>query len=352
MQAKASDAPKIKCVVWDLDNTIWDGTLSEGDDPILNPHILTALRTLDERGILQSIASRNTFDDAWAKIQGFGIGDFFLYPEIHWDSKTGSIARIAKNLNISTDSFAFIDDQPFERDEVRFQMPEVRTFDPTDLPELLSDEAFIPRFITDESKLRRLMYQSDAKRNAEERTFKGPGEAFLQTLDMKLEIRPAETRDLQRAEELTQRTHQLNTTGITYSYEDLNTLLLSPKHRLLVASLTDRYGSYGTIGLVLVELDPAGWDIRLLLMSCRVMSRGVGGAIITFLRNEARRHGTRLFADFKETDRNRMMYITYKFSGFEDKSSDNGVQRMEADLSNIPAYPSYLDLDARFDPLS
>ena len=352
MQAKDSDAPKIKCVVWDLDNTIWNGTLSEGDHLILNPHILDTLRTLDERGILQSIASRNTFDDAWARIQAFGIGDYFLYPEIHWESKGISIARIARNLNISTDSFAFIDDQPFERDEVRFQMPEIRTFDPADLPGLLADDAFIPRFITDESRLRRLMYQSDAKRNAEEKQFKGPGEAFLKTLGMKLEIRPAETHDLERAEELTQRTHQLNTTGIAYSYEDLSALLQSPNHRLLVASLTDRYGSYGTIGLVLVELAPSGWDIRLLLMSCRVMSRGVGGAMITFLRNEAKRHTTRLFADFKETDRNRMMYITYNFSGFEDRSNDNGVQRMEADLSNIPAYPSYLDLDARFDPLS
>ena len=314
MQAKASDAPKIKCVVWDLDNTIWNGTLSEGDHLILNPHILDTLRTLDERGILQSIASRNTFDDAWARIQAFGIGDYFLYPEIHWESKGISIARIARNLNISTDSFAFIDDQPFERDEVRFQMPEIRTFDPADLPGLLADDAFIPRFITDESRLRRLMYQSDAKRNAEEKQFKGPGEAFLKTLGMKLEIRPAETHDLERAEELTQRTHQLNTTGIAYSYEDLSALLQSPNHRLLVASLTDRYGSYGTIGLVLVELAPSGWDIRLLLMSCRVMSRGVGGAMITFLRNEAKRHTTRLFADFKETDRNRMMYITYKFS--------------------------------------
>ena len=338
-------APKVKCVVWDLDNTLWSGTLSEGDDVTLRPGVLGALELLDARGILQSVASKNDYDFAWPKLQALGVDHFFLYPQIHWNSKAESIQQIQKDLNIGFDTFAFLDDQPFEREEVSFHLPEVRSFEPENLGELFQDDVFIPRFMTDDSRRRRAMYQSDALRKTEEAAFKGPNEAFLTTLEMRFTVRPAEEADLQRAEELTVRTNQLNTTGQTYSYEELAAILASPDHQLLVAELVDRFGSYGTIGLVLLKCEPEAWTIELLLMSCRVMSRGVGGALITFLQNEALARKVRLRARFRPTDRNRMMYVTYKFAGFHELP-DGEPDLLENDLSNIPVYPRYLEIDA------
>jgi FkbH-like protein len=337
--------PKLKCVVWDLDNTVWNGTLSEGDDVVLRPEVAEALQLFDDRGILQSIASKNDDDLAWAKLEELGIDHFFLYPQIHWNSKADSIEQIAKDLNIGLDTFAFIDDQAFEREEVSFRQPSVRVYDVSEVSAALFErEAFIPRFITDDSRRRRAMYQSEVKRKTVEANFDGPNEVFLATLDMILTIKPAEEGDLERAEELTVRTNQLNTTGKTYAYEELNALRQSPDHQLLVAELNDKFGAYGKIGLVLLELRKEEWIIRLLLMSCRVMARGIGGTIITFLRTEAAKNKVRLLADFRETDRNRMMYVTYKFSGFSEIGEKDGVKQLEADLASIPPYSRFIKL--------
>lgn len=101
----------IKCVVWDLDNTLWDGILLEDSSVTLREDALSALQTLDERGILLSIASRNDHDAAMAKLTELGIQEYFLYPEINWNAKSSSIENIARNLNIGLDTFAFVDDQ-------------------------------------------------------------------------------------------------------------------------------------------------------------------------------------------------------------------------------------------------
>lgn len=110
-----------------------------------------------------------------------------------------------------------------------------------------------PRFITNESKVRRKMCQADILRNRSQKTSPGTSEEFLGTLGMCVTIRAAREADLQRAEELTIRTNQLNTTGRTYSYEELRTLLDSRNHLLLVVNLEDRYGSSGTVGLALIR---------------------------------------------------------------------------------------------------
>ncbi|MBF0165424.1 MAG: HAD-IIIC family phosphatase [Magnetococcales bacterium] len=334
---------KIKCVVWDLDNTLWDGILAENDQLVLRENVVRVIRILDERGILQSIASRNDRDAALARLQAFGLEAFFLYPQIHWDSKADSIARIAKTLNIGINTFAFVDDQPFERDEVRFAHPEVLCIDATEVDGIPDLPAMMPRFITDDSRQRRAMYRSDQLRNEQEAEFTGPKEAFLATLEMEVTIAPAVEEDLQRAEELTVRTNQLNATGYTYGYEELRAFSQSPDHRLWIAGLDDKYGTYGKIGLVLMETSAEVWVIKLLLMSCRVMARGVGSILISLIRQQASKHGVRLLAEFVPTDRNRMMYITYKFAGFKEIGEDErGVTLLENDLSRIPPFPEYV----------
>ncbi|HYX22776.1 MAG TPA: HAD-IIIC family phosphatase, partial [Thermoanaerobaculia bacterium] len=308
----------IKCVVWDLDDTVWDGILLEDPEVRLRPPVVEILRALDERGILHSIASRNEHDLAMAKLRELGIDDYFLYPQINWNSKAASLARIAQDLNLALDAFAFVDDQPFEREEVAFSHAGVLCLDSALLDDLLDRPEFNPRFITEDSRLRRRMYQADARRNREEAEFVGPQEEFLATLGMVFTIAPCREEDLKRAEELTVRTHQLNTTGYTYSYEELDALRRSPRHELLIASLEDRHGAYGKIGLSLIEKDADVWTVKLLLMSCRVMSKGVGTILIHHLLRRAKEAGVRLRAELVDTGRNRQMLITYRFAGFKE----------------------------------
>lgn len=333
---------KVKCLVWDLDHTLWEGTLLEDRDVTPKENSLDIIKTLDGRGILQSIASRNDHDVAMAKLRHFGLAEYFLYPQINWNSKSHSLRQIAASLNIGLDSLAFIDDQPFERAEVGSALPEVLCLDERHRDDLLAMPALNPRFVTEDSRIRRLMYLSDIERNKRESDFVGPTEEFLASLGMELVIAEAAEEDLQRAEELTVRTHQLNTTGYTYSYDELNAFRQSENHLLLIASLTDTFGTYGKIGLVLLETGKDCWNIKLLLMSCRVMSRGVGGVLITHLRARAKAAGVRLQAEMITNDRNRMMYMTYKFSHFVEKRTDGAVIVFENDLTNIPALPAYM----------
>ena len=335
---------KIKCLVWDLDNTIWDGTLLEDTNVVLKEGVVDIIHSLDKRGILQSIASKNEYNLAMEKLKEFNIQEYFLYPQIHWNSKAYSIEQIQKSINIGIDSIAFVDDQPFEREEVNHSFPDVLCIDSKNMNQILDMPEMNPRFITGESAIRRQLYMSDIKRQKIEEEFVGPQEEFLESLNMVLTISEAQEEDLKRAEELTMRTHQLNTTGYTYSYDELNFFRQSNDHILLVASLDDRYGTYGKIGLVLIQTNEKIWTIKLLLMSCRVMSRGVGSIMINYIRKEAQKRKIKLQAELISTDRNRMMYMTYKFSGFAEIESSKNFTLFENDTSSVPDYPDYINL--------
>ncbi len=336
---------EIKCIVWDLDNTLWEGILLENDDVQLRPGIRKIIQDLDNRGILHSIASRNDYGFATAKLEEFGLLDYFLYPEINWDAKSESISRIQKNLNIAMAALMFIDDSPFERDEVEHAYPEVVCVDSANLETLLDDARLIPRFITGDSRKRRFMYKQNIERKNLEDSYKGPRGDFLAELKMRFTISPAVEDDLQRAEELTVRTNQLNTTGKVYGYSELHALINSPNHQLLVADLTDKYGSHGKIGLALIEEKAESWHLHLFLMSCRVMSYGVGSVFLTHILSKAKRAGKRLLVDFIQTDRNRMLYITFKFTNFKEiETGNDGYVLLENDLSVIQDMPSHLEL--------
>jgi FkbH-like protein len=342
--AKKKEKQSIKCVVWDLDNTVWDGILLEDGEVTVRPHVVHLLRTLDERGILHSIASRNDHGAAMAKLKEFGLDEYFLYPQINWNSKAASIGQIAQDINIGLDAVAFVDDQPFEREEVAFTHRQVLCLDSALLDDLLDRPEFNPRFVTEDSRQRRLMYQADAARNREEAGYTGPKEEFLATLGMVFTIAPCREEDLKRAEELTVRTNQLNTTGYTYSYEELDALRRSPRHRLMISSLEDRHGTYGKIGLTLIEMGEGVWTVKLLLMSCRVMSKGVGTIMIHHVLRLAKAAGVRLRAELIPNDRNRQMVITYRFAGFKEVGRQGEVAILENDYSAIQPPPPYVDL--------
>lgn len=337
----------VKCVVWDLDNTLWEGTLLEGGVSRLREGVLDIMQALDARGILQSVASKNEHALAMAKLEELGVADYFLYPQIGWGTKSGSLQRIAKDLNIGIDSFAFIDDQAFEREEVMSVVPQVLCIDALEIGGMLEQKAFNPRFVTEDSARRRAMYMADIKRKDVEEHFDGPQDAFLSSLEMKLTIAPAQEEDLKRAEELTLRTNQLNTTGYTYSHDELDFFRKSDQHKLWIAGLEDKYGTYGKIGLVLVEKREGAWMVKLFLMSCRVMTRGVGTVLINFLRNEARGNNVRLLAEMLPNEKNRMMYMTYKFNHFRELEKHGELVVFENNLETVVPYPAYLVPDVK-----
>lgn len=338
----------IKCVVWDLDGTLWEGILLESDDVRLKPGIREIIRILDSRGILNSIASKNNDDDAMKKIREFRMEEYFLYPEINWNAKSTSIQRIQNHLNIGLDTIMLVDDSPFERDEVRYVHPEVICVEASEYATLTSHPRLNPTFISEDSRRRRIMYLEDMERKKEEQAYQGPKKDFLASLGIQFFISPAKEEDLRRAEELTIRTNQLNTTGKTYSYDELKMFVSSRKHKLLVCEMKDKYGSYGKIGLALIETTREFWYLRLFLMSCRVMSYGVGTVLLLYLMREAKKEGKKLRVDFQHTGRNRMMYITLKFAKFREMASDQeGCLLLENDLLKIQKMPSYIDLTVR-----
>jgi FkbH-like protein len=334
----------VKCLVWDLDNALWNGILLENGEVSLREGAWDVVQTLDSRGILQSIASRNDEAHALANLRELGLDEYFLYPQINWNSKVESIRTIARSLDIGLDAIAFIDDDALEREEVRFSLPAVMSVDPLELTKLLGMPEFNPPFITEDSRRRRSMYLSDIERNKAQAAFVGPDQEFLATLEMRLSISRAQEDDLRRAEELTLRTNQLNTTGITYSYEELDRFRQSPRHDLLVADLKDKYGNHGKIGLALVERQEGVRTIKLLLMSCRVISRGVGTIILNYILARAKSDNVRLRAEFVPTGRNRIMHITFRFAGFREVGKEGNCLILEHDLRNVPLPPRYVSL--------
>jgi FkbH-like protein len=336
---------KVKCVVWDLDDTVWEGVLAEGGATGLRPGIADLIQTLDRRGILHSIASKNEPERARARLDEYGIADYFVCPQISWEPKSSLVASVAKRLNIGLNTVMFIDDSSFERAEVADACPEVRCVDSRDLANLADRPEFdVP--VTAEAAVRRRLYQEAETRRQYEESFAGPRSRFLASLDMKLTLRPAVPGELLRAAELTERTHQLNTTGLVFDTGRLAELMTQPDQMLLVAALEDRFGDYGVVGVISIGMDASQWRIRLFLMSCRVMGRNVGGALLAFLAQEADARGLDLTADFLANDVNRPMYMVYRLAGFEEIERHGDVQCLRLRPETGRAVPDYVTLIA------
>ncbi|GLZ01158.1 HAD-IIIC family phosphatase [Actinoplanes sp. NBRC 103695] len=333
----------IKCVIWDLDDTVWAGTLAEGRGVRLSTEVREAIETLDQRGILQSVASKNASGPALAELSRLGLHDYFLAPQISWQPKSDLVAEIAQRLDVALDAVLFIDDSEFERAEVSFSHPQVRCAGPEDLPGLLR-RPDLNRPITADGRNRRALYRQAEQRNDFEKSFQGPRLEFLRSLDMRVDLSTATIEHLERAAELTERTHQLNTTGVTFTPQELARLIDSPDHLVLVAELQDRFGSYGTIGLAVVARGVSEWRIRLFLMSCRVMGRNIGGTMLTYLERRCAEDGVQLTADFLATEVNAPMYKVYRLAGLQpvgDPDAD-GVRTLVLPPRPPRSYPDYL----------
>jgi FkbH-like protein len=327
----------VKCLVWDLDDTLWDGVVLEGDHPRPFEVAVDTLHTLDRRGILHAVAGRGDHETAARHLAAHGLDDLFCVLDVGWGRKSAAVRRIAGTLNIGLDAVAFVDNDPVERSEVATTHPEVRCYGADQLADLCALPEFSPECHTVEARQRRHLYRAEHGRATAEQEFAGSSAEFLASLGLTMVVRPATEDDLARAHELTVRTHQLNTTGVTFDSAELGELTRSPNHEVLVASLRDRFGGYGTIGLAVSELTATDAVLLLLLMSCRVQSRGAGAVLLDHLVRRAVDAGRRPVARFVATPVNHIMLVTLRFAGFRPVEQDGDRLLLALDPSRLPA---------------
>jgi len=318
-------AAQVKCVVWDLDNTFWDGILIETEDDntlSLKPGVDELIKALDERGIIQSIASKNDFEPAWAAVEKTGLAEYFIYPQIHWNAKSASLETIAKTLNIGIDSLALIDDSPFERNQVSSVLSEVRVYDETEITSLLTYPEF-QVMITEESKNRRLMYKAEEKRNEMLKSSdNGDTVAFLRKCNLKIELfEPVEETDISRCYELVVRTNQLNMSGKKYLREEFEEVLARAAHKNFAFSCKDDFGEYGIVGFGQYKIQEDTLIFTEFAMSCRVAGKYVESALFTaLLEKESCDSG--VFEVIK-TKKNILLRNTLEGIGFKAEREDN-----------------------------
>jgi FkbH-like protein len=312
----ASDEKAVpaKCVVFDLDNTLWEGILLEGDVRVRDG-IADLFRTLDERGILISVASKNAPDDARARLEAAGLWDYLLHPQIGWGPKSEGVRRIADAIDIGIDSLMFVDDNPFERAEVSQALPKVLVLPETDLP-MLADHPRLKGSVTEESRSRRAMYQQAAAREETASAFGNDYIEFLRSCDIRLEIRRDRPEDIDRIAELVQRTNQLNFSGRKYGREEILAILADPARERHVISCSDRFGSYGKVGFCLSRTTGDIVEIDDFMLSCRVQGKFIEQAIFWYLSQQASPPASAVVVNFKRTDRNRAAEMVLEKLGF------------------------------------
>lgn len=312
-----------KCLVLDLDNTLWGGivgedgidTLSLSLDAPGNSYIAFQQAILDHynRGILLAINSRNNPEDAWNVIRNHPNmilkEHHFAASRINWNDKATNIRDIAKELNIGLDSIVFIDDDITNRELVKALVPEVETPDlPNDPKEytkfLHSLTYFNTDVITDEDKMRGNLYVTERLRKEQEKKFQSK-EEFLKSLNLELTVHKDDAYVIPRLSQLTEKTNQFNTNKQVLDEQQLQEYIVSNSHRVFYGHLLDVFGDYGVICFALVDIQKDTWNIRLMLMSCRVFGREVEDAFLSEIIKQAHKEGAlEITIDYTESDKN------------------------------------------------
>jgi len=319
LPASQITASKVKCVIWDLDCTAWDGILGEqeADKIALRPDVVRTMWALDERGILQSIASKNDYTVAWQVLDRLGVAELFLYPQINWSPKSTNIRRIVDALNIGMDSCAFIDDSPFERAEVTHELPEIRVFSDSDVTKLLNRTEFdVP--VTAVSKQRRSYYTSESQRKDQALEYGDRYEAFLKACRMEATLFvPTEGEHVERCLELLQRSNQLNLSTHRYSSEEFADMLNRPEALCICTSCRDRFGEHGIVGFASLIGSKERLVLKDFVLSCRVAQKKVENAWFGWLMNAAVLAGYQtVYAPYVKTMRNSVLLNAFVEVGF------------------------------------
>jgi FkbH-like protein len=353
LDEKPKEPRKIKCVIWDLDNTLWDGVLIEDGSAKLKlkPGIREVIEALDRRGILQSVASKNNPSDALEVLKSWNLAEYFLFPEISWNPKSASIASIVQQMNLGADSVLFIDDSPFELEQVRAILPEVRVLKAEEYKALLSRPEFdVP--VTEESANRRKLYQVENTRQATKQNFGDNYKAFLEHCDIRLTLSGMTRENLERVHELTQRTNQMNFSGNRYDRSRLAEILQSPRLDTYVIKCDDKFGSYGVVGFAIVDKEePRLTD---LMFSCRIQAKRVEHAFLAHMIDKYTSAAQpRFYANFRKTPRNEPSGKVFTDMGFHESeivdgishlavtrdavSTDDRIIRIEDESNRVPA---------------
>lgn len=296
---KTTKTNKIKCVAWDLDNTLWDGVLIEGDVH-LNNDIVKIMKELDNRGIINSIISKNDKEEAIKKVEEYGLLDLIVMPQINWNPKSFNISVLAKQMNIGMDAICFIDDNPFELTEVSSNYPDVLCINTSDVNILLSLECFnIP--ISEESKNRRLTYKMKEKELVELEKWEGNIHDFLKTCNIKVRIDKPKDSELSRCYELLQRTNQLNSSGRRLSIDEITDYVNSESFACFVIKCSDKYGDYGIVGFSIFDISK--YLITDFVISCRVANKTIEQSFIQELYKKYC-NGQKLNMLYRKTNKN------------------------------------------------
>ena len=287
----------VKCVAWDLDGVVWQGTLSEGDDVRVDGQVLAVIKELDARGVVSSICSKNDEEVAIAKLKELGIEEWFVFPQINWGAKSESLRRLASEMNIELDAIAFVDDREENRNEVREQLPEVEVLSEVEVASLVSRIASVGDAVTRPGTLggeRRRLYREEMKRRKASKCFVGDAESFSAASRLDFEMLTVEGERKIRCRELAQRTNQLNLTARRYDDTGFEELVATTECRAI--RVWDKYGDYGIVGFVAWR----GTHLIECCFSCRVAKRGIERKVL-----DAIADGRRFTADIVVTERNK-----------------------------------------------
>jgi len=344
-----------KCVVLDLDGTLWGGIVGEaGAEGIaLGPtapgieyvDFQRALLGLTRRGVLLAVCSKNNPEDALPVIRTHPHmvlrEEHFAAMRINWKNKADNVAEIAEELNIGLDSLVFVDDNPNERELIKQLLPEVLTVDlprdPSLYRRMLEDMTdFDLLALTREDETRVAKYQSNAKRRAEQVTAASLDD-YLRSLEVKVDIRLAPRDSLGRVVQLFNKTNQFNLTTKRYQAEDVSRFMESEEYRVYDLRVADRFGDHGLVGTAVVRTQGEEWRIDSLLMSCRVMGLGVETAFLERIYCDAvRERVVRLVGEYVQTKKNQPVKEFYDQHGFSLLADDNGRQEWMLDVAASP----------------
>jgi FkbH-like protein len=360
-----------KCLVLDLDNTLWGGLIGEdGTEGIQLGHegvglafveFQRELRSLSRRGILLALCSKNDPKDALSAIRDHPAmilnEEDFAAQRINWADKAENLCEIAKELNIGLDSLVFLDDNPVERARVRAALPAVAVpewpQDPSEYRNALLRvvrEEFLRFHVTDEDRGRAEMYRAQSQRRPIATAAGGDLESFYRSLEMKVTIGRADARTIPRIAQLTQKTNQFNLTTRRYTQAEIARFAEHPGMRVYWLDLADRFGPNGIVGVIILSETRAGrWAINTFLMSCRIIGLTVEQAFMNFVAAELAADGAvALTGEYLPTAKNAIVADLYDRLGFVRQHG----QQWALDLAQAPtAIPHWFELHAISTPV-
>jgi FkbH-like protein len=262
------------------------------------------------------------------KLDELELSDYFLYPQINWRPKSENIRTIAERLNVGLDSLAFVDDNPFELEQVRHSLPEVLGVSAETALSVLSDRRF-QGSSSAESRRRRQFYREAIAREEAQQQYGDNYAGFLASCGIVLEVAAYSDQDFERISELVQRTNQLNFSGHKYTRSQLNEIVTDSRLDKYVLKSSDNYGTYGTVGFSIVEQATRIIQVRDFMLSCRVQGRFIEQAFFHHLANHHNPDAAKtIWINFRVTSRNKPAQQVLETLGFR-KSGGESDQFLE-----------------------